>query len=214
MTRVLPQEGSDSAAAKVALVGSPHHTLGVAVCRHLAAQGVRLVITDPKPERGAAVCRRLAWQGVSASYRYFSPESSDCEQRLYEDLSLVFGRVDWLISFFDPARYAPSWLSFTDDQVHELLMPKIQFRRRLLKALDPLFTEDAMHLQVCMGVDGASDAASALLWDRLLSSHYEASAIRTRMMTVEGEVEGIDRPAAFPRSIELDLDRLITLLED
>ncbi len=236
MTLSLPPEGNQAAEPKVALVGSPHHTLGIALCRHLAAQGVRLVITDPQPSRGAAVCRRLAWQGVSASYRYFSAEAQDCEHRLYEDLALVFGRLDWLISFFDVAPFEPAWLALEDAQVEQLLMPQIQFRRRLLKALDPLFSEGAMHLQVCMdpgpaavpanGAAGAPTkttagtaargwsppAASAALWDQLLSRYLRAGRIRTRTLSVRGPVETIDQAPALPRSIERDLSRLISAL--
>ncbi|MFK7956615.1 MAG: hypothetical protein AB8B96_10995 [Lysobacterales bacterium] len=221
MTWILPKEGFDSAGPRVALIGSPHHSLGVALCRHLASQGVRLVITDPDPARGAAVCRRLAWQGVSASYRYFSAESSQCEQRLFDDLSLVFGRLDWLISFFDVARFEPAWLSLDDQQVRHLLMPQLEFRRRLLSAMDPLFVEGATHLQVCMGGNGDGDtamgldvtSASALLWDRLLSRTFRSHRIRTQTLSVMGEGEAIDSAARAPRSIERDLSRLILALE-
>lgn len=208
-----PTQDVSASEAKVALIGSPHHTLGVALCRHLSAQGMRLVITDPDPDRGAAVCRRLAWQGVNASYRFFSAQSSGCEQSLYEDLSLVFGRLDLLVSFFDSTLTAPAWLSFTDDQARQLLLPNIEFRRRMLKSLDPLFTRGAMHLQVCMGSEGATGAASALLWERLLASYYHSTDVISRTLTVDGDIEAIDRAALHPRSIDRDLDRLIKALQ-
>ncbi len=216
---ISPKEGLDNAEPRVALVGSPHHSLGVALCRHLALQGVRLVITDPDPVRGAAVCRRLAWQGVSASYRYFSAESHQCEQRLFDDLSLVFGRLDWLINFFDVAPFEPDWLALDDQQVRHLLMPQLEFRRRLLRAMDPLFVQGATHLQVCLG--GAGDAAvgtdvgsaSALLWDRLLNRSYRSQRIRIQTLSVQGDGEPTGGAARTSGGIECDLSRLIHALD-
>ncbi|MEM9530462.1 MAG: hypothetical protein AAGA23_06060 [Pseudomonadota bacterium] len=212
MTSSAPKDGRDSTPNKVALVASPHHALGIALCQYLSAQGVRIVILGADPARGGAVCRRLAWQGASASFRYFSPDAG-CEEGLYEDLALVYGRIDWLVSFFDPARIAPAWLSFTDVQIRNLLIPQIESRRRLLRALSPLFPPGTRHVQVCMAGDGSTAAAAALMWDRLLARHLSANQIQTRLVNVEGDVEPLDQMPRRPRSIERDLANLVDALE-
>ena len=148
---------------QVAVVISPFHEIGLTLCRLLALEGMRMVVVDRDPTVGGAFCRRLGLEGFSASYRYADPDLPGCEAALREDLLDVYGRVQCIISFYEPVHGGRelNWLELSPTLAWQLIERSFSWRLRLLKAMAPLFPveEGGVILNVMMGMD--SDGADS-----------------------------------------------------
>ena len=148
---------------QVAVVISPFHEIGLTLCRLLALEGMRMVVVDRDPLVGEAFCRRMGLEGFSTTYRFADPDLPGCETALREDLLDVYGRIQCIISFFEPIQdgRAVNWLELPPTLAWQLIERSFSWRLRLLKALAPLFPVEAggVILNVMMGMD--SDGADS-----------------------------------------------------
>ncbi len=197
----------------VAVVLQPYHDLGLGLGRHLSRRGARVVAVDPDPASGEAFCRRLAWEGGAASYRFAAPGQRGAATALLSDLELVYGRVDWLISFFAGPRHPLGWLQLKSDLASQLIERHVTHRLEFLKSLAPLL-EKSVHrtmIQVSLGVEPRVEGAVAGFWDRLLANRWADSGIATVSLAT-GASAAPPGPAVAPGT-GADLERLIAALD-
>ncbi len=197
----------------IAVVLQPYHDLGLGISRYLTRSGARVVAVDPDPASGEAFCRRLAWEGGSATYRFLSPEQPRAGVSLLNDLDLVYGRVDWLISFFAGPRHPLGWLQLQSELASQMIERHVAHRLAFLKALTPLLEKSAHRsmIHVSLGVEPRLETAVSEFWDRLLESRWHGSGISTRCLVTEASSAP---PGTASVDVAADLERLIAALDD
>ena len=197
----------------VAVVLKPYHDLGLGICRHLSRRRARVVVLDPDPTAGEAFCRRLAWEGGLVSYRFASPEQRGGAAALLQDLEIVYGRVDWLISFFVSPKYPLGWLELQSEVVSEILERHVSHWLDFLRALTPLLERSTRKtmIHVSLGVGQRAEAAVAGFWDRMLCERWQGSGITALSLvtTASPNPPGVDPSPTTSR----DLERLIAALD-
>ena len=166
---------------KVAVVISPFHEIGLTLCRLLALEGMRMVVVDRDPLVGEAFCRRMGLEGFSTTYRFADPDLPGCETALRDDLQDVYGQIQCILSFYEPANQGSevNWLELSPSLAWQLIERSFSWRLRLLKAMAPLFPVESggVILNVMMGMDD-EDASTRIdtnvtsMLDQLLAPEW------------------------------------------
>ncbi len=127
-----------AAAAKIALVTGANRGIGLEVCRQLAGQGLRVILTARDPARGEAAARQLGRDGLDVTFCSLDvtdPASIDAAQAYVAER---FGHLDVLIN--NAAIYPDDGVSIFDvpiATVDETLAVNLYGPLRLCRAFVP-----------------------------------------------------------------------------
>ncbi len=83
---------------RVAIVTGANRGIGLEICRQLAAQGLRVVLTSRDGAKGQAACRDLAASGTEVAYHSLDVTDPDSVRALAAYLEKTWGRADILVN--------------------------------------------------------------------------------------------------------------------
>jgi len=83
---------------KVAIVTGGNRGIGFGICRQLAQQGVRVVLTSRDEAKGEAACRKLREAGLPVAFHKLDVTCASSIAALAAFVTAEFGRVDILIN--------------------------------------------------------------------------------------------------------------------
>ncbi|MGZ3459225.1 MAG: SDR family oxidoreductase [Archangium sp.] len=82
----------------MALVTGANRGIGLETCRQLAKLGIRVVLTARREDKGREAVEKLAADGLTVSFLPLDVTSEKDRQRIAEDVTREFGRLDILIN--------------------------------------------------------------------------------------------------------------------
>ena len=85
-------------AAKIALVTGANRGIGLEVCRQLARQGLRVILTSRDPSKGKAAQGDLTQGGLHVDFHQLDVTDPESISLLKEDINRDYGRLDVLVN--------------------------------------------------------------------------------------------------------------------
>ncbi len=108
---------------KIALVTGANRGIGLEVCRQLAQQGVRVILTSRDASKGEAAQQKLSQNGLSVDFQLLDVTDEESIRRLEASVKKEYGRLHILINN----------AGIYNDNRHSLLTVEIDVMRRAME---------------------------------------------------------------------------------
>lgn len=175
---------------RVAVVTGGYGGIGLAICKGLAKEGLRIVLAGRNPNKGNANAEDLQLQGFDVVYAPLDVNRTEDIQRLSEFIDHKYGRLDVLVNnagiFPDGSAQGDTLMTATIETIQQGLETNVYGPIRLCQALVPLMKRNhyGRIVNVSSGMGQLSEMGGGSPAYRLSKTALNAV---TRMLSAELE---------------------------